>query len=85
MSKNRGRKKEEDEEMKHDEMIEQRLFSETAGSNTNRSPPPSRNVSPQVTRKTYSSLFGAMNSEEFNVNNASSTAEWRKEVQMLRD
>ena len=49
------------------DMIEQRLFSGTSGSDTKMSPPPSRNISPEGTKKTHSSLHGAMNSEEFNI------------------
>jgi hypothetical protein len=47
-------------------MIEQQLFSPTR-SNTAMSPPPSKNASPNITKKTHSSLFGAMNSEEFSI------------------
>lgn len=48
-------------------MIEQRLFSQADSSGTKMSPPPSRNASLEQTNKTHSSLFGAMNSEEFNI------------------
>ena len=73
----------EDEELKQDEMIEQRLFTESNNSNTNLSPLPSRNPSPDGTKKTHSSLFGALNSEEFNI--VAENARLKQEVLMLKE
>jgi len=47
------------------------------------SPPPSRDVSPEHANKTKSSLFGALNSTEFNL--STENASLKKEVEMLKD
>jgi hypothetical protein len=47
------------------------------------SPPPSKNASPEGTKKTHSSLFGAMNSEEFNINIVTENARLKERVMLL--
>jgi hypothetical protein len=50
-----------------DEMTERRIFSESSVARL--SPPPSRNASPDApSRRTGSSLLGAMNAEEYHHN-----------------
>lgn len=66
-----------------DNMVEQKLFSQLDSSNTKMSQPPSRDVSPEQTNKTHSSLFGALNSEEFNI--ATENSRLKQEVKMLRE
>jgi hypothetical protein len=62
-----------------DLMIEHRLQFQSP--DAKRSPPPSRNASPEATKKTHSSLFGAMNSEEFNI--VTENAKLKERVLML--
>ena len=63
-------------------MSEQQLFCGAFGSDK-MSPPPSRDASPEQTKKTHSTLLGALNSDEFNMLTAN--AKLQQEVKMLRE